>query len=105
MLGNKDPPSAPIFETISVDRLNFSIRLLRIQIRANDRVERSLEVYDLESSPPSIALSYEWGEDSSPRTVHLNNNDVVVRKNLCWALDSLTSEMRGSGVSLIYLYL
>jgi hypothetical protein len=111
MLGNRDPPSAPLFEKMSLDRLSFSIRLLRIKLLEGYEIEWLLKIYDLKSSPPFVALSYEWGENSANRKIRLNGHDILIRENLYQALRSLTAEMRNSdsesasGGSLMQLHL
>ena len=108
MLGDRDPPSATFFETLSLDQTCFSIRLLRIEIREDYEVDWSVQVHDFGSSPPFVALSYEWGGDSAHRVIRLNDAEIHIRENLYQALTALTAEMKSSeseiasGVLLIH---
>jgi Heterokaryon incompatibility protein (HET) len=64
------------------------------------KIEWLLEVFDMKSSPPFIALSYEWGENSTNRSIRLNDYDILIRENLYQALASLTAEVQNSDSDL-----
>ncbi|KAF5668379.1 heterokaryon incompatibility protein [Fusarium heterosporum] len=70
-----------------------SIRLLRlspVSASSSQIVCGALEVYDLESSPSFIALSYEWGPpEANHPNFHLKGGTVPLRSNAVAALTTL----------------
>jgi hypothetical protein len=73
-------------------------RLLRLldDDAGSDGIHFGLKVFSLVSDdiPPWIALIYRWGEDEPKFTVHLNDQAVLVRKNLHICITQLVVEKR-----------
>ena len=59
-----------------------SIRLFRIQSADGDTAICRLETYPRRIAPRYDAVSYCWGDDTTPATIQVNEHDLQIRKSL-----------------------
>ena len=66
-----------------------------------------LNIYNafLEDNPEYIALSYTWGDPHKTVTVRVNNNIVLVTKNLYSALVHLADDIGSQSIWIDALYI
>lgn len=81
-----------IFQYTPLDRPTHSIRLLRL-LPCSAEMDYALETYDINETPPYIALSYVWGIDEPTHEIRLNGRVFLVRDNLWHALLRLAGEL------------
>lgn len=64
------------------------IRLLKLQPGAGT-IRVTMQSYNLTESPPFVALSYEWGDDSEMHDIMINEQAFKIRRNLRDALQHI----------------
>ncbi|KAH8711872.1 heterokaryon incompatibility protein-domain-containing protein, partial [Phaeosphaeriaceae sp. PMI808] len=74
------------------------IRLLRIKSERDGKsIEVDLEVFKLDSNVQYTALSYVWGNQSSPSWIACNGHSVPITRNL-WEVLSCLQEQNFHGL-------
>jgi hypothetical protein len=77
-----------------------SIRLLTLgPLRHTDLIDCTLKSYDLDSCPPYVALSYEWGDVEPQVEVTINGVSSRIRHNLSLFLGVLQTKMKRKTLS------
>jgi len=61
------------------------IRLLKVIQNHSQRVECTLEVFDLDATPAYTALSYRWGSPSAKHGILINGHPSYVSDNLFYS--------------------
>ncbi|CAI6089385.1 unnamed protein product [Clonostachys chloroleuca] len=90
------------FKTPHFSAPKFQIRLLRLSPeiaasssatltgeRSGSLLQGSLEVFDVDSAPPFVGLSYVWGSAENKQPFSLNGDGVQITENLVIALEHL----------------
>jgi len=79
-----------IYEESKLDPDREQIRLLELAPGGpDDELIATLSTASLESSPPYEALSYVWGDMTTPRSIRLQSSSFAITKNLEVALRGL----------------
>lgn len=79
-----------LYGKLSLDRAQFSIRLIRLLPGSfDDPIRCKLFRKTLCGSPPFEALSYTWGDSTDRRPATVNGIEISITKNLAEALRNL----------------
>jgi Heterokaryon incompatibility protein (HET) len=77
-----------------------SIRLLKFNPSdEDDFLGCSIRSYELDSCPPYIALSYEWGDVEPQVEIMINGVCFLIRQNLCLFLSVLKEKQKPQELS------
>lgn len=74
-----------------------TFRLLRLHAGQGERIECSLQHFDLgsETCPSYTAISYTWGRDKARFKIHIGDTAINIRENLRNALRSIRDKKTG----------
>ncbi|KAH6629704.1 heterokaryon incompatibility protein-domain-containing protein [Boeremia exigua] len=84
--------SVDLYSQLLLDKTRQQIRLLKVIRSTSGPVECTMEVFDLDTSPPYTALSYRWGSPIAEHTVFVNGHLSLVSYNLFSFLETYRLE-------------